>query len=145
MRTAGFGPDPKGFAIVWSGILRLPLGHQQVSKKLVGIRKSGIGAQGRLQLALRLFEMAGPAEQHRIVVPSGGIGGTEPQRDVKLIPRLTEFSCSRKKAGEIAVRVCVVRPNPYRLSKYRLGACLLPSRDPQDAQVVVRLGQIRIQ
>jgi hypothetical protein len=41
----------------------------------VGIRKPRIGAQGFLQLPLRLVEMAGPAEHHRVVVPGYAIGG----------------------------------------------------------------------
>src|SRR5687767_7726450 len=45
---------------------------------LVGIRKFGVGAQPSLQLALRVVVPVGPAEQHGIVVPGGGITGPEP-------------------------------------------------------------------
>src|SRR3989442_10245240 len=53
MRPARFGLDPKRFAIVLARNLRLPLGHQHVSQKLVRVHEFGIGPQGRLQLALR--------------------------------------------------------------------------------------------
>src|SRR3984893_10100300 len=101
MRAAGFGPgfgnDPKDFAIVWSSILRPLPGHQQVPKKQAGIRKTRIGAQRRLQFALRLVEMTRPSEHHRVVVPGCGISRPETQGDLKLIPSLSEPACSRKK------------------------------------------------
>ena len=57
---------------------------------------------------------------------------------------LTRVTCSRKKIGQVAVRVRVIRANPDGFSKGRLGAHLSTSRKPHNAQVVVGLGQIRI-
>lgn len=44
MRPAGFGLDAQRFPIV--------PGHHQVTQKLVGVRKVGVGVQRRLELPL---------------------------------------------------------------------------------------------
>jgi hypothetical protein len=47
-----------------------------------------------------LIVLAGPAKQHRIVVSRGGVAGPEPERDFKLLTRLTEASGTQKKVGQ---------------------------------------------
>src|SRR5258708_40250819 len=117
MGSARFGLDSKRLAIVLARNLRLPLGHQQVSQKQVGIGEAGVSPQRRLELPLRFVETAGSAQGHGIVVSGGGIVWPQPQRDFEVITRPGEIACSRKKGAQVAVRVGVVRLNPDSLSK----------------------------
>src|SRR5215467_4424342 len=130
MRAAGFGPYPKRLAIMRERSLSLPLGHPQISQKLVGVRKLGIGPQGRLQLELRFVELARPPESHRIVVSRGGVVWPQPKRNVEVIARPAEIAGCGKKISQVAVGVSVIRLYPYGLSKRGLRPCPLPSREP---------------
>src|SRR5260221_13545708 len=109
MRPAKLGLDPKRFAIVLERNLRLPLGYQQVAQKHVGVHEFGISPQGRLELALRFVEMAGPPKDYGIVVAGGGIVWPQPKRNFEGIARLCEIVAAGKKNAQVAMLVGVVR------------------------------------
>src|SRR5437899_2322078 len=94
-------PQARCFAIMRDGRLRLPLGHQQVRQKLVGVCEFRVDTQGRLQLLFSLVKVTGPPKGHGEVVARWGIVRAEPQRGLEVVTRFFEIARPGEKVGQV--------------------------------------------
>src|SRR5438132_8774150 len=114
-------------------------------KRFPGLSKIRVVSQCRFDLAFRLIEAVHLRQSNSIVESRGGKVGLQPNGNVEVIARFIETAGRSQHAGQIAMGLRIIRPDPNGLSKCRLGMRKISAFEPHTTQTVARFRKVRIQ
>src|SRR5207245_2564062 len=101
----------QGFFEVRDRVVKLSIGHQQVTQIVMGLGVIGIDSQGFEVLSFGGLRLALSGECQSKVVVRLEVIGLKTQRLAKAGDRVGEFSLESQRLAEVAVRRSIVRRN----------------------------------